>query len=368
MLETLCAARLIRALDCFASRTTISDMTNNYPCTVLSVLLLLLSVPVLVVGQDKCGLVQPLTAGVLKGKVLFDYNGALFAIKEAEIDLSVKGEAAFEVITHTSTDGDGRFHLKGTKPGKYFLSISPARLPSINLMEINVVSTLVGASDSEIEFVIGEDSRKQCGGGHVRTIAVPEKNLSGRSETPEWEGISEISLERTGCFGSCPIYKAVLRKDGTVIYIGKDFVTRKGLWKGKLVYGFSSLAELIYRSGFFNLRDKYEAPYTDLDTSLISVVRDDKRKTVTNYGGEAPIEVWGIEKAIEALVANVEWQKSQVPAKKSKGSRKRRNPTSAWSGLAMSGSLWQVAWASRSSAALDAPLIRIWGLPLSGSC
>jgi len=87
-------------------------------------------------------------------------------------------------------------------------------------------------------------------------------------------------------------------------------------------YGFPALAELIYRSGFFNLKDKYEAPYTDLDTSIVSVVRNGERKTVINYGREAPIEVWGIEKTIEALVEDIQWEEPQVTPKKRRGSRR----------------------------------------------
>ena len=38
--------------------------------------------------------------------------------------------------------------------------------------------------------------------------------------------LTEISLERTPCFGSCPVDKVVLRPDGTATYIGRRFVER----------------------------------------------------------------------------------------------------------------------------------------------
>ena len=37
-----------------------------------------------------------------------------------------------------------------------------------------------------------------------------------------------ITLERTACFGTCPVYTLTMNGDGTVIYEGKDFVKTKG--------------------------------------------------------------------------------------------------------------------------------------------
>ncbi len=284
--------------------------------------LVLLFLPVLSLAQGTCGLSKALSVSEVKGKVLFNYNGALFTVRGADVNLNYKGELAFEGIANTSTDINGRFHLNGIKPGEYFLSIHPARLPIINLMKINIVAGTPAVADSEIEFVIGSEWQKECGGGYVRTILSPEERVAGKSDVPEADEISEISLEHTGCFGSCPIDKVILRKDGTATYFGKDYVTRKGTYQGKMKYGFPALAELIYRSGFFNLKDKYEAPYTDLDTSIVSVVRNGERKTVINYGREAPIEVWGIEKTIEALVEDIQWEEPQVTPKKRRGSRR----------------------------------------------
>ena len=40
--------------------------------------------------------------------------------------------------------------------------------------------------------------------------------------------ITEIRLERTPCFGSCPVDEVILRPDGSATYIGKRFVKRIG--------------------------------------------------------------------------------------------------------------------------------------------
>jgi hypothetical protein len=266
-------------------------------------------------AQETCGLQKPLAVSELKGRVLFDFNGALFAVKDADVGVSYKAELAYQGIANATTDENGRFEIKGIKPGKYFISVETGRVGVISLMEFNVVPKLSdNIVDNQIEFVLSSEPGKECGGGYVKTVKFSDtKSLSGSSATPEEEAITEISLERTGCFGSCPIYKVILRKDGTATYIGKRFVSRLGTYHGKVEYGFLALAELVYRQGFFNLKERYAAPYTDLSTAIVSVVRHGKRKTVENCRGEAPIELWGIEMVIDALADDVKWTEDKSP-------------------------------------------------------
>jgi hypothetical protein len=40
--------------------------------------------------------------------------------------------------------------------------------------------------------------------------------------------ITEISLERTPCYGSCPVDQVILRSGGTARYMGTRFVPRTG--------------------------------------------------------------------------------------------------------------------------------------------
>ena len=122
--------------------------------------------------------------------------------------------------------------------------------------------------------------------------------------------ITEVTLERTACFGSCPIYKVTLRADGTISYNGKRFVELKGAYEGK-VYGFDRLAELILARGYFNLKDNYTINATDLPSTITSVVRGGKRKTITNYGDTGPVELWGIEMAIDGMLNGAKLEKTK---------------------------------------------------------
>lgn len=42
------------------------------------------------------------------------------------------------------------------------------------------------------------------------------------------EGDVVITIERAACFGSCPVYSAEIHADGTVVYVGKQYVKEIG--------------------------------------------------------------------------------------------------------------------------------------------
>lgn len=125
---------------------------------------------------------------------------------------------------------------------------------------------------------------------------------------PGGEQITEVTLERTACFGTCPAYKITLRRDGTATYVGMEYVERKGTYNGKF-YGFERLAQFIEARGFFDLKDNYSINATDLPSAITTVVRAGQRKTVINYGDVGPLELWGVEKVIDGVMANTKWQK-----------------------------------------------------------
>ena len=104
------------------------------------------------------------------------------------------------------------------------------------------------------------------------------------------------------------MYKVTLRRDGTATYVGRRFVERLGTYKGQ-IHGFERLAQLAEARGYFNLNNRYTVRATDLPSTVTSVVRNGRRKTVTNYGDSGPVELWGIETAIDGLVANTKWEK-----------------------------------------------------------
>src|SRR5262245_9818082 len=97
-------------------------------------------------------------------------------------------------------------------------------------------------------------------------------------------GITEIGIERTGCFGTCPIYTFIIKSDGTFRYNGFAYVERQGEYSGTIsLWHFHRLAQFIKDSGYMELEDGYTRAVTDSPTTYTMVVMNGKRKTVSNY-------------------------------------------------------------------------------------
>ena len=70
-------------------------------------------------------------------------------------------------------------------------------------------------------------------------------------------GITEVGIERTACFGTCPIYTFIIKSDGTFRYKGVEYVERKGEFTGTIpVECFHQLAQIIRDSGYMEIEDE----------------------------------------------------------------------------------------------------------------
>lgn len=104
-----------------------------------------------------------------------------------------------------------------------------------------------------------------------------------------------VTLERTPCFGACPVYKLTIFSNGTVIYEGKQNVRRPGKATGRISQ--ERLQELIadfMNIDYFNLHDEYvpgtegcPKAATDQPSAITSLTRtrDGKSKTIRHYHG-----------------------------------------------------------------------------------
>ena len=119
--------------------------------------------------------------------------------------------------------------------------------------------------------------------------------LTKKTNTSEIELI--IFLQRTACFGTCPIYKIEIFSDGSGIYTGTRFVENIGITKFSLSETQLNLiltkAEAI---GFTNMKEEYSEPISDLSTTFIQI----KDKEIRDYTG-APKTLKNLESLIDQL-------------------------------------------------------------------
>jgi hypothetical protein len=122
--------------------------------------------------------------------------------------------------------------------------------------------------------------------------------------------IVEISMERTMCYGPCPVYKVTFKSDGTAIYQGEAHVEKLGVYKGIVdKQDFDYLNEFMSKLKFSQLNDEYTTPVTDCANTITTMlINGDTIKKVNNYAESGPVEIWAIEKVIDGIINDIYWE------------------------------------------------------------
>ncbi len=111
-----------------------------------------------------------------------------------------------------------------------------------------------------------------------------------------------LEIERTPCFGSCPIYKIKIDSTGTLYWNGKRYTSKIGNWKRTL--SGSEQMELHSRMKQIRLsqfQSRYDSPeITDLPSVNIRWREHGKMKHITDRSG-APEALHKFEKYVESL-------------------------------------------------------------------
>jgi hypothetical protein len=140
-------------------------------------------------------------------------------------------------------------------------------------------------------------------------------NSSLSVNAQEFASPAVISLERTACFGTCPVYTLTILEDGTVVYAGEEFVSVTGEQTGEIATETVALMVAAFdAAGYFGWEESYETqPVSDLPTIITSVTSNDQTHRIVRYAGDgtAPLalpflEQWIDEMAISALWTGVQ--------------------------------------------------------------
>ena len=135
-----------------------------------------------------------------------------------------------------------------------------------------------------------------------------------------------VTLERTACFGACPVYKLTITADGTVTFEGYENVAMKGIVKDRISE--ETLRQLLSefeKVAYFSLRDTYDGSEdgcarhaTDMPSAKTSIQINGRNKAVSHYlgclmqGDEFriyPQELVRLENKIDEIVESKRWIK-----------------------------------------------------------
>ena len=117
------------------------------------------------------------------------------------------------------------------------------------------------------------------------------------------------TIERTPCYGRCPIYKATFMDNGEVKYVGKHFVEKIGTYKTLIsAEEVLEIKNKIAEHNYFELDSLYPTPITDFPSSITEVNLNGKRKKVINRRTPPP-NLKAFEQFLDGLLEGKELEK-----------------------------------------------------------
>ena len=124
-------------------------------------------------------------------------------------------------------------------------------------------------------------------------------NLSS-SSTYEIQKKLIISLNKTACFGTCPVYKIKIYNNQSAIFEGIKFVEKEGSYNFKISKKeINTILNKAKKINFQKMEDEYIELITDLPTTYIMI----NNKQIKDYYG-APKELKELEEIIENIFLN----------------------------------------------------------------
>lgn len=120
-----------------------------------------------------------------------------------------------------------------------------------------------------------------------------------------------ISLERGGCFGSCPSYRVDIYGDGRVVYRGDAYVDVVGEHSYRVpTEEVAALVKSLAAKDIWSLRPVYRAPITDNPVRILTMNMDGQTHRLEEYVGQMvgmPPAVSAFEVEIDKVAHSETW-------------------------------------------------------------
>jgi hypothetical protein len=162
----------------------------------------------------------------------------------------------------------------------------------------------------------------------IRSLVLASALLSGctpkqvppPAERPDRSSVATgeaISLERTACFGRCPVYRITVTSAGAVTYEGRANVRHIGSATAKIsADSVTGLLREMEAAGYFTLSDRYAVSEptcrrytTDSPTAISSATFRGRTKRIEHdYGcGGVPGALTVLEQRIDEVLGSDQW-------------------------------------------------------------
>ena len=119
-----------------------------------------------------------------------------------------------------------------------------------------------------------------------------------------------ISLERSGCYGTCASYSVKVSTDG-ILFNGGGYVVAHGEHTDTVdTDAVRKLAKSFVAADFYSMDSRYTASVTDCPTYVLSIVIDGSSKEVMDYMGSwvgMPAVITTLEEEVDSLARTQRW-------------------------------------------------------------
>lgn len=142
--------------------------------------------------------------------------------------------------------------------------------------------------------------------------------------------VTQIKLQHTWCFGTCPIDELTLNSDGSAEFAGHKNPARQGLYRGHIAPDkFAELAKFLENENFFELRAEIGVGDIDDSDTIVSATRGRLPHSVAfRWGTRAELETQ-FNAAFARAIEQIEWEKDEVVSKSGVHGTVRRDLTTA---------------------------------------
>lgn len=124
-----------------------------------------------------------------------------------------------------------------------------------------------------------------------------------------------ITLERTACFGTCPVYTIIIYDNGDVVYNGQNHVDVMGEQTSQIDPATVALMVKAFETaGYFDWKEAYDTQMvTDLPSAITSVTQAGKTHRINHYAGDnsAPKALAFLELWIDDMTNSQLWTGTQ---------------------------------------------------------
>lgn len=143
-------------------------------------------------------------------------------------------------------------------------------------------------------------------------LVPPERYPSKHVKAPVLRPDSriKITLERSGCLGSCPSYKVEIRQEG-ITFEGGGYVVAHGVHTAKVnPTEVLSLAKRFVEANFYSMDNEYAANVTDCPSYTLSIDIDGSQKRLMDYMGTwigMPAVIRDLEDSVDEHAKTKRW-------------------------------------------------------------